>query len=194
MTTQIETGVIVRGADGSVHVFSSKREAEDFLRKPQVQAALDGITKGNAPLTAFILDNKEDILDCLDTGTVRRVTKLERGQLQKALEYAAKLEDKKLSFLVEHADAIVATFKWPNQTRLTGEAKEAAQLESLTELAEGNRDVAMFIVDHIDAIKDAYEAGRVKREVNAKAAEGLAAYRAKKAAEKAAKEAAEAAE
>jgi hypothetical protein len=54
--------------------------------------------------------------------------------------------------------------------------------------SEGNEELAEWIIKNKDKVLDAYQAGVVKREINPAAAEALAAYRAKKAAEKAAAE------
>jgi hypothetical protein len=64
------------------------------------------------------------------------------------------------------------------------ETKAAAIAEKLSAIAEGNQDLVKFIISNKDAIFSAYAAGVEKREVNPKATEALAAYRAKKAAEK----------
>ena len=58
-------------------------------------------------------------------------------------------------------------------------------------LTGDNVELVDWILGNKDAILEGFQAGVVKREVNPKAQDALAAYRAKKAAEKAAKEAAE---
>jgi dsDNA-binding SOS-regulon protein len=169
--------------------FDTKAEALDHLRRPQIQAALANVTAGNAELSAWLLDNQETVESAFEIGTIKRVTKSERKKLASALEYVKTLNDPKLSFLQESADAIVETFRWPTVNRMDDDQKMAAARASLVHASEGNEDLADWVVEHKDAILNAFEAGKVKRAVNPKAAEALALYRAQKAAEKAAKEA-----
>ena len=64
--------------------------------------------------------------------------------------------------------------------------KATAAKNTLVAASEGNEELADWVLANKDAVLEAYEAGKEKRQVNPKAAEALAAYRAKKAAEKAA--------
>jgi hypothetical protein len=64
--------------------------------------------------------------------------------------------------------------------------KSTAARNTLAAASEGNEELASWIIAHKDAVLQSYEAGQVKREINPKAQEALAAYRAKKAEEKAA--------
>jgi hypothetical protein len=185
MSTVIQSGFIVDGK-----VFSTKAEAMNYIRRPKIKAALMELTKNNEALSDFLLDNQDEVEGALDTGTVRRVTKVERNNLAKAISHALTIGagDKKLAFLEENQDAIIESFRWPSVKRLLGEDKTAAQVEALTTLSD-NPELAAWVVANQEAVLESFKAGVEKREVNPAAAEGLAAYRAKKAAEKAAKEA-----
>lgn len=181
-------------ADGVFH--ATKKDAENHLRRPLVLAELLPLTGDGADgeqLANWLLENREEVENCFDVGTIRRVTKSERNQLSKALAHLVETygEDKKLAFLVEHHESVLDTFRWPTQRRMDPAEKEVAVRNSLQALDGASEELANWIVANKDSILKAYEAGVVKREVPASAAAGLAAYRAKMAAEKAAAAAAE---
>lgn len=189
MEQVIQSGHFVNG-----QFFATKQEAIDFIRKPQIEAALLEATGKNKELTKWFMDNQEAIEMAFETGTIRRVTKQERKQLQKAVDYIKTLtvsDHKELKFLIEHADAMSESFKHLAQKRLSDEEKEAKITESLNVVTEGNKNLITFILTNKDALLACFEAGKVKREINPKAADALAEYRAKKAAEKATREAAQ---
>jgi dsDNA-binding SOS-regulon protein len=172
-------------------VFDSKAEALDYLRRPKIQAALANVTGGKAELSMWLLDNQEVVEGAFEIGTIKRVTKSERNRLAKALEVLKEVENPKLAFLQENTDAIFESFRWPKVERMDDDQKLLAARNSLIHASEGNEKLADWVIANKDAILNAYEAGKVKRAINPKAAEALAAYRAQKAAEKVAKEAAE---
>jgi dsDNA-binding SOS-regulon protein len=165
--------------------FDTKAEALDYLRRPQIEAALAIVAAGNAELAAWLYDNQEVVEGAFDIGTIKRVTKVERNKLAKALEHVKEIQDSKLAFLQDNADAIAETFRWPTVSRMSDEEKAVAARNTLVAASDGNEDLADWVVEHKDKILEAYEAGKVKRAVSPKATEALAAYRAKKAAEKA---------
>jgi len=171
--------------------FDSKAEAENFIRRPKIQGALNGFIKGNEGLVNWLIEHQEEVEDALDTGTIRRVTKADRKALGIALDQvvAEHKGDSKLKFLFENAEAIKEGFRWPAVKRLNAEEKAAAAREALTLASEGNEKLANFVVENKDQILEAYQAGVVKREVTPQAAAGLSAYRERMAAEKAAREA-----
>lgn len=171
-------------------MFETKKEAMDYLRRPKIEEALKKITDNNKELTDWLLDNQETVEMAFEVGQIRRVTKTEYNKLSKALDHMKSLSDPKLGFLQENAGAILDSFRWPSVKRMAEEEKTAAAKNSLVAASEGNEDLASWIIANKDAVLASYEAGKEKRELNPKAAEGLAAYRAKMAAEKAAKEAA----
>jgi len=180
---------VYQAADGTV--FNTKSEALDHQRAPEIRAALMTATQGNEELSQWLLENKSDISECFGIGTVRRVTKVERNKLRKALEAVVEAHqgEPKFAFLVENAEAVAKTFKWPDQKRLDSEEKAAAVKESLVELmGEKNRDAAEWVADNASAVEEAYDAGKPKHTPSPAAMEGLARHRAKL---KAAKEAAE---
>ena len=183
---------VFQAADGTT--FDSKAEAQDYMRKPKIRAALMTATQGNEELSDWLVENKDKLQDVFGIGTVKRVTKAERNKLKKALDAVAEQHEgeNKFSFLIEHADAIAKTFKWPNQKRLDADEKAAAIKSSLVEMVgEDNSEVAEWIASNVETIEEAYEAGKPKREPSPKAMEALAAYQAKRKAEKEKAEASE---
>lgn len=169
-------------------VFDTKKEAQDHLRRPKIESALKRLTGNNAELTTWLLDNQESVEMAFETGTIKRVTKSERNRLKKALDAIGETDDPKFAFVRDNADAIYETFRWPSVKRMSDEEKAVAARNTLIEASEGNKELADWVLSNREAILDAYQAGVVKREINPKAQEALAAYRAKKAAEKAASE------
>jgi hypothetical protein len=97
----------------------------------------------------------------------------------------------KIAFLQENAGAILDSFRWPSVKRMDEAEKATAARNTLVAASEGNEKLAEWVLGNKDAILAAYEAGIEKKQINAKAQEGLAAYRAKMAAQKAAAAAAE---
>lgn len=168
--------------------FETKAEALDHLRRPQIRVALANVTAGNTELSEWLLDNQDAVESAFEIGTIKRVTKSEKNKLAKALEALKEVENSKLSFLQENTDAILESFRWPKVERMDDEQKAAAARNSLVAASDGNEELADWVVEHKDEIIEAYSAGKVKKQINPKAAEALAAYRAKKAAEKAAAE------
>jgi len=171
-------------ADGKQ--FDTKAEALNYLRRPKIKTAMMSVTANNEELTEWLIDNQERVEIAFESGTIRRVTKSEHKKLEKALEALKEVQDTKLSFLQENAGAILDSFRWPSVKRMTEEEKTTAARNTLVAATEGNVDLANWIIAKKDSILEAYEAGVEKKQLNSKAAEGLAAYRAKKAAEKAA--------
>ena len=170
-------------------LFDTKKEALDYLRRPKISAELLKVTKNNAELTNWLIENQEQVEVAFDTGTIRRVTKSEQKKLDKALEALKEASDHRLNFLIENVDAISESFRWPSVKRMDETEKAVAAKTTLVVLA-GREDVADWILANKDAVLAAYEAGVEKRAVSPKATEALAAYRAKMAAEKAANPAA----
>jgi len=181
---------VYQAADGTT--FNTKAEALDHQRAPEIRAALMTATQGNEELSQWLLDQKSELSDVFGTGTVQRVKKTERNKLAKALEAVAEAHpnEPKFRFLIENAEAITKTFKWPGQKRLDSDEKTAAIQEKLTEmLGDDNSEAAEWIAANVEAIETAYDAGKPKREPSAAAMEGLAKHRAKVKAEKEAAEA-----
>jgi len=187
MANVIQQGFLVDG-----QVFTTRSEAQDHIRKPLVLAALNKLTKNDKDLAQWLLDNADAIENGYDTGTIRRVTKVERNKLKKALEHVATLNDPKLAFLVEVQDSLVETFRWPTVARIKPEEKEAAIVEAFTGITNGNDNLTKWLVASREALLDAYQAGVEKRPVSEKAMAALAEHQAKRRAEKEAKLAAEA--
>jgi dsDNA-binding SOS-regulon protein len=186
----MELKQVFMAEDGTT--FNSKAEAVEYMRRPQIKAALMTFTEGNEELSDWLAANHEDIEGCFSVGTVKRVTKAERNKLRKGFEKLAELHEGEpvFAFMLEHAEAIVEGFKWPNQRRLQGEDKAAAIAEALSQLTDGNDELVAWIAANEEQLKEAFAAGKPKREVPEKARKALEEYRAKKAAEKAAAEAA----
>lgn len=167
--------------------FDTKAEALNYLRKPKIQEAMKKVTGGNAELADWLVEHQETVEMAFETGTIRRVTKSEHNKLSKALEALKEIQgNAKIAFLQENTGAILDSFRWPSVKRMDETEKTTAARNSLVAASEGNEELADWVVANKDAVLEAYSAGVEKRQVNPKAAEALAAYRAKKAAEKAA--------
>jgi len=172
--------------------FDTKTEATNYIRRPKILAALMAATGNNDQLSDWLLNNQESVEIAFEVGTIRRVTKVESGRLAKALEALKLIEgNPKIAFLQENAGAILDSFRWPSVKRMDEAEKTTAARNSLIASSEGNNELAEWILANKDAVLAAYSAGVEKRELNPKAAEGLAAYRAAKAEERAKKEAEE---
>jgi hypothetical protein len=180
---------VFQAADGTT--FDTKAEALSYMRKPKIEAALNTLTKDPA-LTAWLIDNSKAIKNAFDTGTLRRITKSDAAKIAKAIEAIKEAKIKGTEFLIEIWPEIDVKYK--PVKRINDAEKEFAIRNSLQALEGGSEELAVWVITVKDAILEAYEAGVEKRQVAPAAAEGLAAYRAKKAAEKAAKEAEQAAE
>lgn len=171
--------------------FDTVKEAQDHMRLPKIKAALMALTNGNEKLVAWLLEQQETIEMAFEVGTIRRVTKVEKNKLKKALDAIKESTEHKFKFVQENADALLESFRWPSVTRMKDDEKQAAAHKSLVAASEGNEELAGWIIANKDAIVAAFNAGVEKREVNPKATAALQLYRERKAAEKAAKEAAE---
>jgi hypothetical protein len=168
-------------------MFETKKEALDYLRRPKIEEALLRLTKNNKDLVNWLIENQETVEMAFEVGQIRRVTKVEYKKLNKALDHLKTINDKDLVFLQENAAAILDSFRWPSVKRMNDDEKKTAARNTLMAASENNTDLSDWIIANKDEVMSAYSAGEVKRELNPKAAEGLAAYRAKMAAEKAAK-------
>jgi dsDNA-binding SOS-regulon protein len=177
--------------------FATKAEATEHVRKPQVKEALLKVTDNNEELSEFLAENRDEVAEAFDTGTIRRVTKAEKKKLAAACERLAEIfkdsNDHKLAFLADNLDALQDSFRWPTQQRMTPEEKAAAVKVSLTSLISDNPALVDWVVANQEQLMACFEAGKVKRPVSEKAADGLARYRAQQAALKAAKAESEAA-
>lgn len=196
MATTLKQGYIVDG-----QVFDTAAEARDFMRKPQIKAALSALVGGDQGFLNFLLTNQEEIEKSFEAGVIARVTKSERTKLNKAFDYIAEAlkGDSKARFVVENIEAAKESFRWPAVKRLKDEEKAAATLLSLTKLAD--EKIAQWLVTNKEPLLAAYDAGIEKRAappgnglkeyLDAKKAgpEALAAYQAAKAAAKAEKDA-----
>lgn len=173
-------------------IFDTKSEAMDYLRKPQIEAALNKLNGNNAELTGWLYENQEAIETTFESTKIRRVTKSEKKQLDKALAAIVASGDKAFSFVIDNFQAVSDSFRWPSVKRGTEEEQAATVRAGFMALTTENVELVDWIIGNKDALLEAFQAGVIKREVNPKAQEALAEYRAKKAAEKAAAEAAKA--
>lgn len=165
--------------------FDTKAEALDYIRRPKILEALLAIAGMTAEMAEWILENRETVEVAFETGTIRRVTKSEFKKLEKAVEALKQLEgNKDLAFLIDNADAVKDSFRWPSVKRLTPEEKVTLATNTIV-AASGNEDLAAWIIANQGDILAAYEAGVEKRKVNPAAAEALAKYREEKALKKA---------
>lgn len=173
---------VVVGADGTQ--YSSMAEALDSVRKPAVLKAMNAVTQSNADLTDWLIKNEETVQNAFEF-SIKRVTKVEHNKLVKVKEELLTLKDShpRLSFLIDNVDAMVDSFRWPTMKRMTDAEKATASRNTLVAASEGNEELAGWVVTNSAAVLEAYEAGKVKREVSPKATEALALYQAKKAAD-----------
>jgi len=179
MSTALKQGFVTE--DGQV--FTNRNDALEHIRKPQVMSVLTVLCNKDADLASFLYEKREDIAAAYDTGKIPRVTKSQRKALEKALEYAVSLNDPKLEFINKHYEDISASFRWPTVSRLKPEEHAGAIQEALAKLVDGNTELAVWIINNKDQLLAAYETGVEKREVNPKAMEKLAEYRAQRAAD-----------
>ena len=159
--------------------FATKREAQDYMRRPLIRAELLKLTENNEELSDWIVESKEELDNAFSTGQIRRVSKSDRTKMEKALDYIEKNHDDvpALRFLIENKEDIAEGFKWPSVKRMDEEEKEAAIKAELTALADDNEEVADFIIENQEAIFEAFNAGKPKRTINPAAREGLQKWR-----------------
>lgn len=183
MNAIIEQAFMVDGK-----TFATKAEAMDYIRKPKVTAAMQKVTENNSELSAWLVEHQEQVENAFDTGTIKRVSKAETKKLHDALDHIAETlaSDKKASFVVENIGAIKDSFRWPAVKRMDDAEKATAARNTLVAASEGNEELATWVIANKEAILEAYGAGIEKRAVSPKATAGLAAFRAKAAADKAA--------
>jgi hypothetical protein len=176
--------------------FDNKADAADYLRKPKVMTALNAITNSSEELNNWIYEHQEFLEEVFASGTIQRVTKSEKKSIEKAFELLATVENlpKPCAFLLENAGAFKDSFRWPAVKRMDPEEKNTLIFKSLMGATENRKDLAEWLIEKKDAIFEAFESGKIKREVSEKALNGLQLYRDKKAAEKLEKEEAAAAE
>ncbi len=161
--------------------FETRAEAQEYIRRPQILAAMTIVTGGDKTLAEWLVDNQDDVEGAFDTGTIRRVTNAERRKLAiacEAVKAAYEAGNTNLKFLAENADDLLETFRYPSVKRMTEEEKVVAARNSLVALA-GREDLADWCVENKAQILAAFQAGKEKREVSDAAAAGLAAYRQK---------------
>lgn len=178
-------------------VFATKAEAVDHIRRPlKTEALLKIAGADNGELVEWLIDNQESIEATFESTKIRRVTKSEKKQLEKALEAVKAAGDKAFGFIIENMEAIADSFRWPSVKRGTEEEQAATIKAGFMVMTENNSDLSDWIIANKEAVLEAYQAGVVKKQLAPNAAKGLAEYQAKKRAEKeaAAKAAAEAAQ
>jgi len=188
MSANISNKVVVELESGEVKLFDTKAEAVDFLRRPMQTAALAKFIQDQPDLVSWIIDIQDDLTSAYESTKIRRVSKAEKAALEKALGHVAAEENKSFAFLVENAKAIVDSFRWPSVKRGDADEQAATMTAAVAELTDGDTELAAWLVENKEAILEALEAGKIKREINPKAVEGLAKWRAEQAAKKAAEE------
>lgn len=184
-TTQTTTAMfkqVVIGPDGVQ--YDSLAEAKDALRKPAVTAAMNAATGNNKELTEWLMANEEAVQNAFEF-SIKRVTKAEKAKVIKTLDHIAEVlkDDKEARFLIDNLGTFKDSFSWPTMKRMDDAEKATAARNTLVAASEGNEELASWVVTNQVAVLEAYEAGKIKREVSPKATEALALYQAKKAAE-----------
>lgn len=176
---EIQSAFVVDGK-----VFPTKKDANDYLRRPKITAALEGFIASNPSLVSWLVENQEGVEIAFDVGVIKRVTKTEAVKLEKALAAIVEAGNPAFDFVAKNSAAVLESFRWPSVKRMTSEEKDVAALEALVALANGNEELAQFVVANKDKILESFEAGKTKRQVSEKATAGLAAYRAEMKAKK----------
>lgn len=189
--SSLELSQVYKTPDGAE--FTNKQDALNHMRRPKISEAMLKISGANAGLVDWLLDNQESVENAFDVGTIRRVTKADAKKLAASLAALVEVAkgNPKLSFLAENAGAVQDSFRWPAVKRMDEAEKATAARNSLLASTEGNEQMTGWIILNKDAIMAAYEAGVEKRQVNDKATQALAEYRARMAAERVEMEAAE---
>jgi succinate dehydrogenase flavin-adding protein (antitoxin of CptAB toxin-antitoxin module) len=177
--------------DGKIFTGEGAREAcANYIRLPLVKAAIMPLANSNEEFTQWLIDNEEEITNAFEVDTIRRVTKKEKAALSDALNKITEMNNPDLTFITDNATAILESFRWPTVRRLKDEEKLIAARNNLNILTKEDQELVEWLLKHKEALMEAYEAGKIKRQMSDKARVALEEYRAKKAAEKAAAEAA----
>jgi hypothetical protein len=167
--------------------FDTRQEALVYVQKPHQIEAFNKLIPDNADFVEFLIERRDDIEGAFESTKIQRVTKAEKKQLEKALEAVKNTENKAFNFLIDNAAAIVNSFRWPSVQRMKPEEAEIQVKKALLEIfTEDNGEAVEWAFENKDAILEAYQAGVVKREINPKAQEALATWRAEQAKKKAA--------
>jgi hypothetical protein len=176
--------VFVIIVDGERMYFDSQQEADDFQRNPMVQAALTELTESTgatADLADFLFENKDAIADCFGAGKARKLSRKERGELERALKALVALANPDLAFLATHAETVKSSFKFEAK-RMSDDDRKLLVKGAIVTLVN-NTNVSDWINTNIEALKEAFNAGIEKRVIS----DGLVEYRERMAAEKEAK-------
>jgi hypothetical protein len=173
---QIFNAVCVRDPiTGELKAFENKAEADMYVRRPLITAALTALGAA-ADLVTWLIDNSDTVQNAFSNDTIKRVTKAEKAKLKEGLDTIKLLDDKRLSFLADHADAILTSFKWPTVKKMSDEESLLATRNTL--MAElNNEDVVGWIIAHKADVLKAFEEGVIKREVAPQATQGLNTYK-----------------
>lgn len=178
--------------DGKTMSFNSRAEAMDALRRPAITKALNALNGNNKGLTEWLIAHQEQVESAFDIGTIRRVSKSEAKALAKALDAIVESKDPRFAFVIENRAAVQDSFRWPTVKRMTDEEKASAARNTLVAASEGNEQLADWVLSNKDALLEAYEAGKPKREAPANGQTALAEWRQRQAELKAEMEAAKA--
>ena len=189
--SNVQIQQVFQAPDGTV--FTDKKEAQDYIRRPKIAAALSALTDGNTDLVEWLINHQDDVEMAFEAGTIKRVTKQEAKKLAAALEAIKEAGNPKFAFVADNVAAIVESFRWPSVKRMSEEEKATAARNTLLAYSDGNEELADWILANKDAVLTSFDAGIEKRAVNPAAAEALKAYREQRAAEKKAREEAAAA-
>jgi len=176
-------------------MFDTMADVEDHQRKPKVLEALTKLIEDEASVN-WVYDNRGEIVDAFKVGGSRHFLKTEKAQLRKSLDAVKVLGEmestsgimtqcqKDLSFLLENIEQSYKTFKWPTVKKIEGDELSTAISGALGDITGANDELNVWIAENIEKLKEALDTAKIKREVSAKATDGLNAYRLKKAQEK----------
>ena len=103
--------------------FSTKEEANQYIRRPKIIAALEAFIKDNKPLVDLLVENQDTIESAFESGSLRRFTKADQKKLQKAFDSIVAAGLKGTEFLIENWEEL--EIKYKPQKRMSPEEKDA---------------------------------------------------------------------
>jgi hypothetical protein len=164
---EMTQGVILTDDAGKQHIFANKTDANYFLRRDKITAALKKVCGQRKELQDFLLeiDNSNAIKNIfkkyknrtLVGKTKEKVFSNFEAAFEQLEEIVNNMEDENppVDFLLQEKESIFYSFKFK---RLKEDERKAAILKDLTELTD-SAEAAQFILDNEEEIFQAWKAG-----------------------------------
>jgi dsDNA-binding SOS-regulon protein len=148
-------------ADGKV--FETKRELNDYMRKPMIKAAFTEVTGGegkNPDLVEWLVENEDLVNKAFDAGKIKQFSDEERTQATEQFKslVATAVDNPEYKFLVDHVDQLVV--KFTPQKRLTPEEKVEAGREMIKAATSGNDELANWVFENREEVIKCYKSGK----------------------------------